>query len=457
MTTTYDAIVVGAGQAGPGLARVIAGKGQRVAVIEGERVGGTCVNYGCTPSKTLIGSARAIYAASRGDEFGFDTGGLKVEFTRVMERQHTLVSDMRARGEQRLETMENGTFYRGWATFESPRQIRVGDELLESERIYLDVGGRAALPDLEGLDTVPYLTNKTLIDLRELPRHLIILGGGYVAMEYGQAFRRFGADVTILQRGAQVLGNEDADVADAARCILEKEGVRILLNTSARKLEKRGDSVVVHVEQNGQMHEVEGSHLLLATGRRPNTDLLGVEKAGIELDDKGYIRVDDHLKTSVDGIYALGEANGHGPFTHTAYNDYEIAADNLNGGSRKISDRITIYGVFIDPPLGRVGMTETEARKSGRNALIGTLPMSDVNRASEFGQTDGFIKILVDGDTQQFLGASILGLGGDEVVHAISVLMYAKAPYTVLKNAVHIHPTVTELLPTVLDRLEPLK
>ena len=457
MAKTYDAFVVGAGQAGPGLARALAAKGWKVAVAEGEKVGGTCVNFGCTPSKTLIGSARAIYAASRGDEFGFHTGAFKVDFARVMQRQRDLVDAMRGRGERRLEQTEGLTFYRAWAQFEDPHRLRVGDEIVESERIYLDVGGRAVVPAIEGLDGVPYLDNKTLLDLNELPRHLIIVGGGYVAMEYGQAFRRFGSEVTIVQHGEQVLNREDPDVAQAVQCILEKEGVRILLKAKAKKVERRGGDIVLVIEHDGQQREIEGSHLLIATGRRPNTDRLGVERAGIELDDKGFIKVDDHLKTSVEGIYALGEANGHGPFTHTAYNDYEIALDNINGGTRKLSDRFTIYGVFTDPPLGRVGMNEEDARKSGRKVLVGTLPMSDVNRASEFGQTEGFMKILVDADTQQFLGAALLGLDGDEVVHAISVLMYAKAPYTVLKNAVHIHPTVTELLPTVLDQLKLLE
>jgi pyruvate/2-oxoglutarate dehydrogenase complex dihydrolipoamide dehydrogenase (E3) component len=456
MVNTYDAIVVGAGQAGPGLARTLAGRGWKVALAEGERVGGTCVNFGCTPSKTLVGSARAIHAARRGDEFGFHAGAVTVDFARVMQRQRDLVEGMRGRGERRLEQTEGLTFYRAWAQFESSRRLRVGDEVIESERIYLDVGGRALVPDLEGLDGIPYLDNKTLLDLNELPRHLVIVGGGYVAMEYGQTFRRFGAEVTIIQHGEQVLNREDPDAAEALQGILEKEGVRFLLNAQAKKVEQRGPSVVLHVEQNSQERGIEGSHLLIAAGRRPNTDKLGVEKAGIALDDKGYIKVDDHLKTNVEGIYALGEANGHGPFTHTAYNDYEIAVDNLDGGTRKLSDRITIYGVFTDPPLGRVGMTEREAKASGLNALVGTLPMSDVNRASEFGQTEGFMKVLVDADTQQFLGAALLGLDGDEVAHAIAVLMYAQAPYTVLKNAVHIHPTVTELLPAVLDQLKPL-
>lgn len=457
MAKSYDAIVVGAGQAGPSLARALGDKGWKVALAEGNLVGGTCVNFGCTPSKSLVGSARAIHAARRGAEFGFHVGEIEVDFARVMQRQRDIVSAMRGRGEKRLEDNPNITLYRAWAQFEAPHRLRVGDEVIESERIYLDVGGRAAIPDLPGLDEVPYLNNETLLELNELPRHLIILGGGYIAMEYGQVFRRFGSTVTIIQSGGQVLNREDPDVAEAVQCVLENEGVRFLLNAKATKVERRGEGVVVHVEQEEGVREVEGSHLLIAAGRRPNTDKLGVEKAGIELDEDGYIKVDNHLRTNVEGIYALGEANGHGAFTHTAYNDFEIVLDNLNGGTRKLSDRIPIYAVFTDPPLGRAGMNEKQARESGRKVLKGTLPMSLVSRAIEFSETEGFMKVLVDAETKQFLGASIFGLDGDEVVHAISVLMYAKAPYTVLQNAVHIHPTVTELLPTVLGSLEPLK
>lgn len=457
MTITYDAIVVGAGQAGPSLARALAGKGWRVALAEGKTVGGTCVNYGCTPSKTLIGSARALHAARRGDEFGFSTGEVRVDFARAMARQRDIVTRMRGRGTHRLEQTAGLTFYHAWAQFQAPRQLRVGDDLLESERIFLNVGARATMPDLPGLDSVPYLDNETLLELDDLPRHLIIVGGGYVGVEYGQVFRRFGSEVTIIQRGAQLLNLEDGDVAGGVQRILEQEGVQILLNAQAKRVEKRANDICLQVEQDGQTREIAGSHLLIAAGRQPNTDSLGVKKAGIKLDRKGYIKVDNHLKTSVEGIYALGEANGQGAFTHTAYNDYEIVLDNLDGGTRKLSDRILIYGVFTDPPLGRVGMNETEARASGRKVLMNTLAMSLVNRAEEFGQTDGFMKVLVDAKSKQILGASILGLGGDEVIHAISVLMYAKAPYTVLKNAVHLHPTVTEMLPTLLSDLKPLE
>jgi len=455
---TYDAIIVGAGQAGPALAHVLGDMGQKVAVAEENLVGGSCVNYGCTPSKTLIGSARAIYAASRGDEFGFSTGKLTVNFDRVMQRQRDIVTAMRERGEQKLYEMKGVTFYHARASFKSKTEMQVGDEVISAKRIYLNVGARAVIPDIPGLYSVPYLTNQTILELRELPRHFIMLGGGYISMEYAHAFRRFGSEVTVIESGEQVLGREDADVAKCAQEILEKEGVKFLLNHKAIQTEKRGNEIVVHVETKGNRRsEVVGSHLLVAVGRTPNSDTLNVENAGIKLDEKNHIKVDNHLKTSVDGIYALGEVNGRGAFTHTTYNDFEIMADNLKGGKRKVSDRILTYGVFIDPSIAHVGMTENEVRESKIKALIGTMQMSKVNRATEFGQEEGFMKVLVDAKTERFLGATLIGLNSDEVIHSITDLMYAKKPYTVMQNAVHIRPTVSELLPTLLADLKPLK
>jgi len=439
------------------MAHFLGDMGQKVAVAEEKLVGGSCVNFGCTPSKTLIASARAIYTAGRGDEFGFSTGKLTVNFDRVMERQRNIVTAMRERGREKLMEMKGVTFFHNRATFISKNEMQVGDETLTADKIYLNVGSRAAIPDIDGLNSVPYLTNQSILDLTELPKHLIMLGGGYISMEYAQAFRRFGSEITIIEPEGQVLGRTDKDVADCAREILEKEGVNFLLKHKAVKVEKRGREVIVHVENKGKSSEVVGSHLLVAVGRTPNSDTLKVENAGIKLDEKGYITVDNHLRTNVDGIYVLGEANGRGAFTHTSYNDFEIASDNLNGGKRKISDRILTYGVFIDPSIAHVGMTEAEVRESGAKALIGKMEMSKVNRATEFGQEDGFMKVLVDAENERFLGATIIGLGSDELIHSITDLMYAKAPYTVMKNAVHIHPTVSELLPTLLGMLEPLK
>ncbi len=453
----YDAIIVGAGQAGPALAHVLGDMGQKVAVAEENLVGGSCVNYGCTPSKTLIGSARAIHMASRGDEFGFSTGKLTVNFDRVMQRQRDIVTAMRGRDEKGLLAMKGVTYYHSRASFISKTEMQVGDDVLSAKTIYLNVGARPTIPPIPGLNSVPYLTNQSLLDLKELPRHFIILGGGYVGVEYAHAFRRFGSEVTVIQSGTQILSREDEDVAVCAQEILEKEGVKFLMNHRAVKVEMRGREIVVSADYQGKQTEVVGSHLLLAVGRTPNTDKLNVEKAGVKLDEKKYIMVDDHLKTNVDGIYALGEVNGRGAFTHTSYNDFEIAADNLKGGKRKVSDRIPTYAVFIDPSIAHVGMTEKEVRESKTKALIGTMQMSKVNRATEFGQEEGFMKVLVDAETERFLGATLIGLDSDEVIHAITDLMYAKAPYTVMQHAVHIHPTVSELLPTLLGDLKPLK
>ncbi len=453
----YDAIVVGAGQAGPSLAHVLGDSGQKVAVAEEKLVGGSCVNFGCTPSKTMIGSARAIYTAGRGAEYGFTTGKLTVDFRRVMQRQRDIVTAMRGRGEKKLLEMKGVTYYHARASFKSATEMQVGDELISADRIYLNVGARPHIPNIPGLETVPYLTNQSLLDLTELPRHLLILGGGYIGIEYAQAFRRFGSEVTVIQSGKQILSQEDQDVAKCAQEILEQEKVKILLQHKATRVGLRGRDVVVTVESDGKQKEVVGSHLLVATGRTPNTDTLRVENAGVKLDDKQYVVVDDHLKTSVDNIYALGECNGHGAFTHTSYNDFEIAADNLKGGKRKISDRFSTYAVFIDPSIAHIGLSEKEVRKSHPKALIGKLEMSNVNRAEEFGQTQGFMKVLVDAESKQFLGATLIGLDADEVIHSITDLMYARAPYTVMQQAVHIHPTVSELLPSLLGDLKPLE
>jgi pyruvate/2-oxoglutarate dehydrogenase complex dihydrolipoamide dehydrogenase (E3) component len=453
----FDVLVVGAGQAGPALARQLAGKGQKVAVAEGNRVGGSCVNYGCTPSKTIIASAKAIHTARRGEEFGFHTDKITVDFPRVMQRQRDIVSAMRESGEKRMNETKNLAFFPAYAKFESANTMRVGDEVVEAERIYLNIGARATIPPIEGLDEIDYLTNESILDLNELPRHLIILGGGYISMEYGQAFRRLGSDVTVIDTAPHILNREDEDISQAVQDILAGEGIRFMLEHKAVRVEQRDANIVVHVEGKGEAATISGSHLLVAVGRTPNSDKLNVENAGLKLDDKGFITVDNHLKTNLDHVYVLGEANGRGAFTHTAYNDYEIALDNINGGKRKVSDRIPTYGVFVDPPLGRVGMSEREARESDHDVLMGVMPMKDINRAVEFAQTDGLMKVLVDAKTERILGAAVLGIGGDEVIHAITTLMYARAPYTVMQNAVHIHPTISELLPTLLQDLKPLK
>ena len=458
MTTKYDAIIIGTGQSGPSLADRMDSENLKVAVIERHLYGGTCVNVGCIPTKTLVASARAAYMARRGAEFGVVIdGGVKVDMKRVKARKDEMVGQSRGGLTNWLESMENVTLYREHGRFESPNTVRVNGQLLEAEKIVINVGGRAFAPNIPGLNEVDYLTNSSIMEVDFLPEHLIIIGGSYIGLEFAQMYRRFGSTVTVLQRGPRLISREDEDVSETIKEILENEGVNVHANTQVDRLEKRGNNLVVSVNSEGAPMEVTGTHLLLAAGRRPNTDDLGLEKAGVEVNDRGFIAVDDQLSTNVPGIWAIGDCNGRGAFTHTSYNDFEIIAANLfDNDPRRVSDRILCYGLFIDPPLGRVGMTEAQVRESGRNVLVGKRMMTQVGRARERSETDGFIKIFVDADTREILGAAILGINGDEVVHSLLDVMYAKAPYTVIQRAVHIHPTVAELVPTVLGELEPL-
>jgi pyruvate/2-oxoglutarate dehydrogenase complex dihydrolipoamide dehydrogenase (E3) component len=377
----------------------------------------------------------------------------------IKARKDSIVLKSRNNIEGWLRNMENCTVYTGHARFESPTELRVGEELLTAPQIFLNVGGRAVVPDMPGVKDVPFLTNTTLLDLETLPGHLAVIGGSYVGIEFAQAFRRFGSEVTIVEMGPRLAKKEDEDVSAAIKEILEKEGIRIRLNAECIELRKAsGNDVAVHVNCEDDPSVTTATHVLLAVGRQPNTDDLGLEKAGVATDKHGYIQVDDWLRTGVPGIWAMGDCNGRGAFTHTAYNDFEIVAANLlDNDPRKVSDRIVTYGLFMDPPLGRVGMTEREVRATGKPALIGTRPMTKVNRAVEKGESEGFMKVLVDAENKQILGASILGTGGDEAIHCITDVMYAKAPYTTIQRAVHIHPTVAELIPTVLGDLKPLK
>jgi len=455
---TYDAIVIGSGQAGPFLAARLAQSGMRVAIAERKFFGGTCVNTGCIPTKTMVASAYAARMARRAAEFGVTLDGpVTVDMKRVKARKDLIVEKDRAGIETWLRGMANCTVYHGAARFISPHEVAVGDARLTAERIFINVGGRAVIPAMPGLDQVPYLTNSSMMDVDFLPRHLVIAGGSYIGLEFGQMFRRFGSEVTIIEMGPRLVKREDEDISTAIVDILEAEGIHIRRNAKCVGVAKRGDEIGVHVDCTSGEPEVIGSHLLLAVGRRPNTGDLGLENAGILTDDHGYIVVDDRLQTNVPGIWALGDCNGRGGFTHTSYNDFEIVAANLlDGDSRRVSDRLTAYALFIDPPLGRAGMTEAEVRKSGRPALIATRPMTRVGRAVEKGETQGFMKILVDAETKAILGAAILGTGGDEVIHSILDVMYAKQPYTVIQRAMHIHPTVSELVPTLLGDLKPL-
>ena len=459
MVTTYDAIVIGTGQAGPSLAVRLAGTGMKVAIIERKRFGGTCVNNGCIPTKTLVASARAAHIARRATEYGVTIdSSITVDMKKVKERKDAVVRRSNEGVEKWLKSTENLTVYEGHARFEDTHQIRVGDELFEADKLFINVGGRASTPPLPGLDQVSYFNNSTMMDVDFLPEHLIVVGGSYVGLEFAQMYRRFGSAVTIVEMGPRLIQREDEDISDAIREILENEGINIRLSAECIAMEKRGEKVAVNLDCTSSDKTVVGSHVLLAVGRVPNTDDLGLEDAGVAVDQRGYIRVDDQLQTNVTGIYALGDCNGRGAFTHTSYNDYEIVAGNLlNNDPRRVSDRITAYALYVDPPLGRAGMTEAEVRKSGRKALVAKRPMDRVGRAVEKGETQGFMKILVDAATKEILGASLLGIECDEVIHSILDVMYAKAPYTVIQRAMHIHPTVSELIPTMLGDLKPLE
>ena len=459
MSTRCDAIVIGTGQSGPSLAVDLAKTGRQVAVIERGRFGGTCVNTGCIPTKALVASARVAHMARRAADYGVATHGVTVDMAAVKARKDAIVSRSNSGVEGWLRRTENLTVYEGHGRFEGPHRVRVGDITLEADQIFIDVGARANIPreTIPGLDALDVLTNSSMMDVDYLPEHLIIVGGSYIGLEFAQMYRRFGSQVTVVEAGDRLIHRDDEDVSEAVQGILEAEGVDVRLKAECIAVDRRGDGVTVTVDCRDGEPELSGSHLLLAVGRRPNTHDLGVEEAGLELDEKGYIVVDDQLRTSVDGVWALGDCNGRGAFTHTSYNDYEIVVANLlHDDPRRVAERITAYGLYVDPPLGRVGMTEAEVRASGRKALVARRPMTKVGRAIERGETQGFMKAIVDADTKHILGAAILGVGGDEVVHSILDVMYAKAPYTLIERAVHIHPTVSELIPTMLADLKPL-
>jgi len=458
MTVRFDAIVIGTGQAGPPLAARLSAAGMKVAVIERKLFGGTCVNTGCIPTKTLVASAYAAHLARRAAEYGLAiTGQINVDMKRVKARKDEVSGRSMQSVESWMRGLSNGIVYHGHARFESARTVRVNDELLEADKIFINVGARALVPPIPGLDQVRYLTNSSMMDVDFLPQHLVIIGGSYVGLEFAQMYRRFGADVTVVEKGPRVIAREDEDVSQAIQEILEGEGIRLRLNAECISVRKKDDGIAVGLDCAEASREVTGSHLLLAVGRVPNTDDLGLDKAGVETDSAGYIKVDDQLRTSASGIWALGDCNRKGAFTHTSYNDYEIVAANLlDRDARKVSDRITTYALFIDPPLGRAGITEAQAKASGRKALVGTRPMTRVSRAVEKGETQGFMKAIVDAETKEILGAAILGVTGDEVVHLLLDIMYAKAPYTTVSRAMHIHPTVSELIPTLLQELRPM-
>jgi pyruvate/2-oxoglutarate dehydrogenase complex dihydrolipoamide dehydrogenase (E3) component len=459
MNRKYDAIVIGAGQAGPSLAARFAGAGKSVAIIERRLFGGTCVNSGCTPTKTLIASARIAYDARRSRDYGIELpmASVSVNIRAVQARKKRIVDASRTGLENWIRGMQNCTVYKGHARFESARSVSVDGQVLASEQIFINVGGRPRIPAFPGIGSVAFLTSTSLLELEELPPHLIIIGGSYVGLEFAQMYRRFGSKVTVIEMQPRLLSHEDPEVAAAIQTALEAEGIQIRLGAECIELAHDAGSVTANVHCSTGSPEVTGSHVLIAVGRVPNTDDLGLKSAGVQTDHAGFIKVDDELRTNVSGIWALGDCNGKGAFTHTAYNDYEIAAANLFDGEprRHLSDRIPCYALFVDPPLGRVGLTERDARAQGHAIRIGCRPMTRVARAVEKGETQGLMKVVVDARSNLILGASILGVGADEAIHSIIDVMAAKVPYTTLKNTVHIHPTVSELIPTVLGELGP--
>lgn len=452
----FDAIIIGAGQAGPPLAGRLTAAGMSVALIERKLVGGTCVNTGCMPTKAMVASAYAAHLARRAADYGVTLSGpVGVDYKAIKARKDKVSDDARGNLESWIAGMDRCTLYRGHARFETANTVRVGDDLLSAGKIFINTGGRASVPDLPGVDEISFLTNASMMDLDVLPRHLVVVGGSYVSLEFAQMFRRFGSQVTVIEKSPRLIGREDEDVSAAILSIFENEDITVHLGADDIGFARQGSDIAVTFTA-GQAPAV-GSHVLLAVGRTPNTDDLGLDKAGVEVDKRGFIVVDDQLRTSAPGIWAMGDCNGKGAFTHTSYNDYEIVAANLlDNDPRRVSDRIEAYALYTDPPLGRCGMTEAAVRKSGRRALVGQRPMTRVGRAVEKGETQGFMRILADADTNEILGCSVLGPGGDEAIHCVLDLMYAKAPISTLARAMHIHPNVSELLPTIAQELKPL-
>ncbi|MBX5184293.1 FAD-containing oxidoreductase [Rhizobium sp. NZLR5] len=451
---SFDAIVIGAGQAGPSLAARMVEKGMKVALIERKFLGGTCVNAGCMPTKTLVASARAAHVARSGAAYGVRIPGeIAVDMKVVRARAEKVTMNARNGLIDWLGGMDGMSVIYGHARFESPNTVSVNGETLTAPRMFLNVGARPVVPDLPGINEIDYLTSTSIIHLDTLPRHLVVIGGSYIGLEFAQMYRRFGAGVSVIEHGPKLASREDEDISDAIADILRSEGIGIHTDAGNIAFARNGSGVSVTAGP----AKIDASHVLIATGRKPNTDDLGLDAAGVITDKRGFIAVDDRLATNIEGIWALGDCNGHGAFTHTSYNDFEIAGANLlDGDDRKVSSRIPAYALYIDPPLGRVGMTEKQARASGRKIMVSTRPMSRVGRANERGETKGFMKVIADAETKQILGAAILGIEGDEVIHGLIDAMNAGTTYPALQWSVPIHPTVSELIPTLLGDLKPV-
>lgn len=457
----FDAIVVGAGQAGPALCEVLSKNNLKTAMVERSHFGGTCVNYGCIPTKTLIASARAIYMAKRGSEFGFSHSSFNVDMKKIKNRKDQIMLASRQGVENWIKNQKNVQIIQGEAVFKDAHTIHVGDRLISAEKIFLNVGGAAFIPPISGLKDVDFLDNKSIMDLEEVPKHLVILGGSYIGLEFAHMMVRFGAKVTVIERSERLLPREDSDVSIEIKKILEGEGIQFLMGAAVQSVsQKSTNSKNIQVQlSNTDTLNLECSHILVAVGRVPNTKKLKLENANVKMDERGYITVDDECKTSVSHIWALGDCNGKGAFTHTSWNDYEIVSSNLfSKERRKISDRIPCYSLFIDPPLARIGLNEAEVRSLNRkDILTAKMLMSRVGRARETGETKGFMKVFVSAESKLILGATILGYNGDEVIHSLLDIMSAKQPYTTIARTVHIHPTVSELIPTLLQQLHPLE
>lgn len=454
MKNDFDCIVIGAGQAGPALANRLTKAGQTVAYVERQKWGGTCVNTGCMPTKTLVASAYAAHLVRRAADYGVEIAGdVRIDWKKVKARKDKVVHDATTGVEKWIRGMPGCEAIHGHARFVSPHEIAVDGRKLRGEKIFLDIGGRALVPDMPGLASLPYLTNTSIMDLEALPEHLVVIGGSYIGLEFAQMFRRFGSKVTVIEKAPRLIAREDEETSACVKEFFENEGIDVFVGASA-SFEKQGNTALVRIDGASGKKEIQASHVLVAVGRVPNTGDLDLDKAGVKLDARGYIEVDDFLRTSVPHIWALGDCNGKGAFTHTAYNDHEIVAANLlDGETRKVSERVVGYALYTDPPLGRVGMTETDARKARKNVKVGKRMMTRVGRAVEKGETTGFMKIVVDDDTKEILGAAILGPGGDEAIHGVLDMMHAKIPWPTLRWAVPIHPTVSELVPTLLVEL----
>ncbi|MBN1964100.1 MAG: FAD-containing oxidoreductase [Anaerolineae bacterium] len=453
----YDMIIIGSGQSGWPLAGHLPGEGWQVALIEADQLGGTCVNRGCTPTKTLIASAHAIHTARRGDEFGFTLGGpLTVDMPRIQARAAARSASSREGLEKWLHHLAGLDVIYGRGALASTNTVRVNGELLEAEHIVINTGTRPNIAPLDGIEDVPYLTSDDMLELTAVPEHLVVIGGSYIGLEFAQAFRRFGSEVTIVEMAPRLIPREDPAISEAVRGIMAAEGITVLTDAHCLAVAKAGEGVAVTYDCPGGRKTVSGTHLLLGTGRKPNSDHIGLEQAGVQVSERGHIIVDDRLQTTVPGIWATGDVNGRGAFTHTSYHDYEILVNVLLGDdTRRVSDRLLTYGLFIDPPLGRVGLTAKQAQEAGHDVLVGSKPMADIGRAIDKGETRGLMQFVVDAQTERFLGAVVLGVGGDEIIASVTNLMYADAPYTVYRDAVHAHPTVAELIPTTLQNLEP--